>query len=879
MGWFRQLFTRSKIYDDLHEEIEQHLAEQVESLMAEGMIRREAEQAARRTFGNVTRIEERGREAWIWHRAESVLSDVKFAIRKLRHSPGFALTAIIPLALGIGANVVVFSILNGLLLRPLDVPHPENLVQITRVAMGNIVDWQSYPDYRDFRDRDTSFSGLLTTGVTRTGISIGDSSQKSWGASVSANYFDVLGVEPELGRFFHQQDDRGLGSAPFIVLSNDFWRRRFNSSAQVVGQTVRLNQHVFTVIGVAPRAFSGLDPFFWPDFFIPIVNAEQVTGRSDLCCRDHMGVSIMGRLKPGVSWQQATGSLNALAKQMAKEDPNDDGLTLGLRQPGPASVPGADPIKKILLGIMLLAALVLLAACANLAGIFAARTSDRAGELALRMAIGTTHATVLRQLLTEVVLVSLLGGALGSALARLLLFWLARWQAFGDFPTHFLIEPDARVYLLAIGLSVASGILFGLLPARQIWGTDVVQTIKSGHVPSQQFRRFALRDVLLVVQIVVCTLLVTASLVAVRGMMRALQLPLGFNPEGVTMAQADLRMAGYTGETAFPVQKRLLDAARAIPGVTSATVSDGVPFSSGGEWFVYKWDTTVFQPSHMAFAAPTYLITPGYWKTAQTALVSGRDFTWDDKDGSPRVAIVNQTFARRLFGDSPPIGRRFALWATAKYEVVGVVEDGKYGSVGEDAQPAMFLPLEQGIGEVKSSSVVVLVRSTLPRGQIAAALYHALSGAERGAPFIVSSWDDAVDRTMMPARAATVMVAVMGMLAAMLAVTGIFGMASYTVSKRMREQGIRVALGAQRIQVVRAILRRPVILLLIGSTLGIAAGIATTRILAHLVSFATPHDPLVLAGVLLTMILLGILASWIPARRALNIDPARLLRE
>ena len=876
MGWFQQLFSRRKIYGDLHDEIEQHLAEHIETLMAEGISRDEAEYSARRAFGNATRIEERGREAWLWTRTERFLADLGFALRKLRNSPGFALTAILTLALGIGANVVVFSILNGLLLRPLDVPHPENFVQITR---GNAEDSHSYPDYRDFRDRDASFSGLLASSVIRAGMSIGNSTQKSWGNSVSANYFDVLGLEPALGRFFHHQDDRGLGSAPFIVLSNDFWRRQFGSSTQVVGQTVRLNQHTFTVIGVAPRDFSGLDPFFWPDFFIPIVNAEQVTGWSDLCCRDHMGVWIMGRLKPGVSWQQATGSLNALAKQMAKEDPKDDGLKLGLRQPGPASVPGADPIKKILLGIMLLAALVLLAACANLAGIFAARTSDRGSELALRMAIGATHATVLRQLLMEAVMVSLLGGALGSALARGLLFWLARWQAFGDFPTHFLIEPDARVYLLAIGLSVASGIVFGLMPARQIWRTDVVQTIKGGHVPSQRFRRFALRDLLLVVQIVVCTLLVTASLVAVRGMTLALRLPLGFNPEGVTMAQADLRMAGYTGDTAFPVQKRLLDAAHAIPGVTSATVADGVPFFSGGEWFVYKWDTTVFQPSHMAFPAPTYLITPGYWKTAQTALVSGRDFTWDDKDGTPRVAIVNQTFARRLFGDTPPIGQRFALWATAKYEVVGLVEDGKYMSVGEDSQPAMFFPLAQGVGEVKSSSAVVLVRSTLPRSQIAAALYHALSGAERGAPFIVSSWDDAVDRTMMPARAATVMVAIMGMLAAMLAVTGIFGMASYTVSKRMREQGIRVALGAQRIQVVRAVLRRPAILLLIGSCLGIGAGLMTSKLLSHLVSLATPHDPLVLAGVLVTMTLLGLLASWIPARRALKIDPAQLLRE
>ena len=876
MSWLREFFTRRKIYSDLHEEIEAHIAEHVETLMAEGASRSEAERAARRAFGNVTRIEERGREAWIWPRTERLLSDLRFAFRKLKNSPGFALTAILTLALGIGANVVVFSILNGLLLRPLSVPQPENLVQITR---GITSDWHSYPDYRDFRDRDPSFSGMLASSYIRTGVSIGAATQKSWGNAVSANYFDVLGLEPSLGRFFHQSDDHGLGSAPFIVLSNDFWRRQFNASTQVIGQTVRLNQHVFTIIGVAPRDFGGVSTFFWPDFFIPIMNAEQVTGWSDYCCRDHMGIEILGRLKPGVTWKQAIGTLNALAKQMAKEDPKDDGLTPGLRQPGFTAESDSGPIRKVLFGIMLLAGLVLLAACANLASIFAARTSDRGGELALRMAIGATRSTVLRQLLTEAVLISLIGGAVGSGIARLLLGWLSRWQVFGDLPTRFFIVPDTRVYLVAVGLSVASGILFGLLPVRQVWRTDVMLTIKSGFVPTEHFRRFALRDLLLVVQIVVCTLLVTTSLVAVRGMERALRVPLGFNPEGVTTARADLRMDGYTGQTAFPVQKRLLEAARAIPGATSVTVADNIPFDGSAEWFVYKWGTTVFQPSHMAFAANTYLITPGYLNMAQTTLLAGRDITWHDDDSSPRVAIVNRSFARKLFGNTPAIGQRFALWATAKYEVIGVVGDGKYGSVGEDDQPAMFLPLAQGVGGEKSSNVVVLVRSSLPQGQIAAALYRTLNGVEHGAPFILGSWEDAVDRSMMPTRAATVIVAVMGLLAAMLAVTGIFGMASYTVSKRMREQGIRVALGAQRSQVVHAVLRRPAILLLVGSGVGVGVGLMTTRVFAHLVSFATPHDPLVLVGVLITMTLLGMLASWIPARRAFEIDPAQLLRE
>jgi len=299
----------------------------------------------------------------------------------------------------------------------------------------------------------------------------------------------------------------------------------------------------------------------------------------------------------------------------------------------------------------------------------------------------------------------------------------------------------------------------------------------------------------------------------------------------------------------------------------------------GGDWFVYKWGTTEFLPARMAFAANTFLISPGYLHTAGTQLLEGRDFSWDDNGKSPRVAIVNRTFARKLYGDAPAIGQRFALWATAKYVVVGVVEDGKYEQVSEDPQPAMFIPLAQGVGEVMSTSTSVVVRSQLPDSQIAPALQRALAGVEPGAPIIVTTWADAIDRAMVFARAGAMVLSVMGMLASMLAITGTFGMASYSVSRRTKEQGIRMALGAGRMQVLRASLHRPVLLLLAGSVAGIVAGLLATRILAHLISFATPRDPLVLAGVLLTMMFVGVVATWVPARRALGIDPAQLLRE
>jgi len=876
MNWLRQLFTRRQIYDDLSEEIRQHLAEKVEALMAEGMSRKDAEYAAKREFGNIARIEESGHQPWMWPRAESILSDIRFAFRKLRHSPGFAVTAILTLAVGIGANVVTFSVLNGMLLRPVDVPHPQNLYEVGLGPDGNYQ--QSYPDYLDLRDRNRSFTGMALWKPISVGISVNKSVTESWGNAASGNYFDLLGLQPALGRFFHTSDEHGRGSAPYIVLAYDYWQRRFAASPSIIGSTVLLNQHPFTVIGVAPQDFHGASYFFWPDYWIPAVNAEQVTGWDDFDWRDHREFTLLGRLKPGVTAQQATGDLNVITELMAKHDPRDKGLVVRVRRPGPAGDSNS-PMKTTLLCVTFLAALVLLAACANLAGIFAARAADRSSELAIRLAIGASRWTVVRQLLTEAILLSLIGGVFGTFIARLLLSMLAHWRP-GDFPTHFLIAPDLRVYLLAIVLSVASGVFFGILPARQVWNTDVVRAVRSGYAFGGSFRRFAVRDALLFLQIVVCTLLVGSSLVALLGMARSLRVPLGIHPRGVTLAQVDLKVAGVPDAQSRLVQKHLLDTAAAMPGVSAAATSDYVPFSAVSGWAVYRWETTQLLLSNSVFGAITFSVSPGYFQVAGTRLLSGRDFTPNDKLGSPTVAIVNETFARRLFGTANAVGKRFKLFDPAGFQIIGVVEDGRYARATEEPQPAIFIAYAQGIGPyIDSGPITVLVRSPLPQDQVIRELYRAFSQIVATAPFSIQPWSDSIDRSMMPVRTATIVLAVLGLMAALLAVTGIFGMASYAVSRRAREQGIRIALGAQRFQVMRAMLARPILILLGGSCIGLVGALLTSSLLTHLVSLATTRDPLVLAAVAFTMMLLGIIATWIPARRALAIDPARLLRD
>jgi predicted permease len=687
----------------------------------------------------------------------------------------------------------------------------------------------------------------------------------------------MLDVQPQVGRFFHASDEHGPNSAPYVVLSDGFWRTRFNADPRVVGMTVDLNKHPFTIIGVAPKSFNGTEIFFWPDFWIPMVNEEQVQGYSYLTERSNHGLFVIGTLKPGVTAALATENLNTVARQMKRENPqSDDGLELRLVKPGMMGDILGGPAPKFLAVVMALALLVLAAACANLAGIFAARSADRARELAIRLSIGSTRWRILRQVLTEAVLVSLAGGLVGTAFAAVLLSALTRWQPISEFPIHVTVVADARVYVVALLLSFASGILPGLLPARQIWRTDVMQAMKSGATTGAVLRRLTLRDVLLGVQITLCALLVTASLVALRGMERSLHAPMGFVPQGVVLAEADMHMAGYSDKDALPVQRRMIDEASKIPGVTAVGTSSGTPLSERNNTSgAYREGTVDLKPSNSVLEGHSYIISPGYMAAAGSRLVAGRDFTWDDGSNAPKVAIVNANFARRMFGNEAAVGKHFMEGDKSLYQIVGVVEDGKYDSLTEDPIAAMFFPLAQNA----EGETILVVRSQLAPADLAASLNRMLMGIDSSVPVTISPWTDALSLVLFPARAATAALGVMGLLAAMLAVTGVFGMAAYTVSRRLRELGIRVALGAHRGQLMRSALGRPLVVLLTGSLAGLVLGVLASRLLAYLVYEATPRDPMVLAGALLAMVLVGLVATWIPARRALAVNPAQLLRE
>lgn len=877
MRWLKQLFNRRRHYNEISESIREHIEEKVTDLMGHGMNREQAERAARREFGNVTLIEERSREVWQWPTAESIVWDVRFVLRQLHKSPGFAATAILTLALCLGANAVVFSLLNGLLLRPLNVPNGQNLYQI-EVGKGHSPG-MSYPDYVDLRDRNRSFDGLMAYEISTAGLDTNGNPSQVWLYTASGNYFDVLGVRPYLGRFFHSTDEKGPNSAPYIVLSYAFWRSHFQSDATVVGRIARLNKFDYTILGVAPPGFRGTESFYTPALWVPIVNQRQIEGSTNLDKRGSQGRWVIGRLKADVTPAQAVEDLNSIGKALAKTYPKEDeGISFALAHPGLAGDMLGGPVHAFVGGLMLLAGLVLLAACANLGSLFSARAADRSREIALRLALGSTRGRILRQLLTEAVLVSLVGGALGVAGSIVLLRWLSAWQPIPDMPINITVHPDVHTYLVSLLLALMSGLLFGMVPVRQVLKADPYEGIKAGAIElSDRRRRVTLRDVLLAAQIAMCAVLVTSSLVSVRGMVRSLKSNFGFVPQNTMQVNTDLNMAGYSGDELPAMQRRMLDTVEAIPGVTAAGYASRIPLNLGwSETAVYKDSTTDYKMSNKAAQTIEYYVSPGYFQAAATTLLRGRAFTWNDSKEAPRVAVVNREFARKLFGSEVnAIGNWFKVRAGTRVQVIGVVEDGKYATLTEDPRPAMFLSILQW----PSNGMWLLVRSNLSPQELGPVLERTLHKLDPGMPLTINTWEKQLGTALFAARAASMALGVLGALGAVLALTGIFGVASYSVSNRLRELGIRIALGAQRQEVLGAALGGVFRLLTFGSAMGLLLGLAATRVLSFIVYQATPRDPFVLVGVVITMLLIGILAVWLPAQRALSADPLMLLRE
>jgi predicted permease len=870
------LFQRSQMRIELEEELRSHIQHRADDLERSGLDRVQAERRARIELGSREKYSEEIHEAAGGNFIATFMQDARYSLRVLRKSPSFTIAAVLTLALAIGANAVVFGLMDGLILRPLNVPQAENLFG---TEYGNNPAWQSYSNYLDLRDRNRSFEELAAFGMALgVGLDTGKDAIGANGFATTGNYFDVLRVHPYLGRFFHASDERGFNSAPYIVLTYAYWHSRFLDDRGVVGRIVQLNKHPYTIIGVAPPGFQGTLLFLSPDFFMPIVNHGHF-GEAISSGRGNTGevFESFGHLKPGVTPAQAIADVDSVGAYLERTYPKEVAhkstviSRVGLTGFGSG-------VRAFVSGLMLLAALILLAACANLGSLFAARAADRSREVALRLALGSSRKRILRQLFTEAGLISLGGGAFGLVASDVLLRRLSTWQPIYGAPLHLPVAPDAKLYVFALVLALVSGFLFAIVPVRQVLRANPYEIVKAGS-SARVGRRITVRDVLLVVQIAICAVLVTSSMVAVRGLVRSLHSNFGFEPHNTMLAAVNLASAGYTIEQVPAMQRRMIDAMRTIPGVEAVGLVNGYPplvYTAGTKVSVFKAEAGDLRASKADIMPYRYDISPGYFDAAGTGLLAGRSLAWHDDKNAPAVAVINRDFAEKIFGSVlNAVGREYKLQDGTHVQVVGVVENGRYQVLTESQQPAMFLPFLQS----PLSAAYIVVRSRRDPKELAAAMRSKIRELDPGLPADTQTWNSLLETVLFPSRVATMALGVMGLMGAMLSITGIFGMAAYSVSKRLRELGIRIALGAKRTEVLTAALSRPLKLLAIGSAGGLLLGILATRVLAFIVYQATPRDPLVLGGVVVAMLLLGLLATWVPAQRALSVNPLILLRE
>ncbi|HEX8800552.1 MAG TPA: ABC transporter permease [Terriglobales bacterium] len=871
-----RLFRRSHVAEDLEEELRSHVEHRADDLERIGMSRAEAERQARIEFGARERIREETVEAMGGNLLDGLWHDVKYALRVLGKAKGFAVAAIVTLALAIGANAVIFGVIDALVLRTLNVPHAKNLYG---TRYGEDPQFQSYPNYLDLRDRNKSFEDLAAfTFTLGTAIDTGKDPRAANGFATSGNYFTVLGVHPFLGRLYTAADEHGLGSAPFLVLSYGYWHSRFGDDRGVIGRVVNVNKHPFTIIGVTPPEFGGTVMFVSPDFYMPIVEQEVIGGNSmtDRATSQTLFETV-GHLKPGVTPAQAEADVNAVAGYLAKTYPKEvEAKHIVIGRTGVTAF--TRPVHGFVAALTVMAGLILLAACANLGGLFAAHAADRAKELALRLALGSTRRRILRQLMTEAMLLAVAGGMLGLLCGMPLLERLSTWHPFPGAPLHVPVTLDARIYLATLVLALVSGLLFGIVPVRQVMRANPYEVVKASATGAAA-RRVTVRDVLLVVQIAICAMLVTSSLVAVRGLVRSVNASLGFDPHNTMLAWVNLASAGYSGRQIPQFNRRAIDVLAAIPGVEAVgSVNNSPPlvYLSAFREKVFTEHTRDTKTANVALMPYRFNVSPGYLKAAGTVLLAGRDFTSNEDRSQPVPAVANREFAKRMFGsDSGAMGRHFRIGDGTLVEIVGIMQDGKYLSLTEDVEPAIFLP-SMLYWEPQSYFVV---RSQRDPQQLAALMRAKLCELDDGLVVETQSYTQLLEVVQFPAKVATMALGVLGMMGAILSVTGIFGMAAYSVSCRMKELGIRLALGARRTAVLRPALERAVRVLAAGSGAGMVLGILASRVLSNIVYQATPRDPVVLAGVVAAMALLGLVATWVPAQRALSLDPLLLLRE
>jgi len=816
----------------------------------------------------------------------NIAQDIRYALRGLRKSPGFAAIAILTLALGIGANTAIFTVINAVFFHPIPVKDPADLVEIFTVdqrkffGLTNNLFPTSFPNADDIQKRVQSFDGLTIHSFGFTAISLTVNGQPSqyFAQLVSGNFFDVLGVRAALGRTFRPEEDRGLGSGPVVVLNHGFWERTFASNPNVVGQNVLLNGQGFTIIGVAPKGFQGTTVIGGPDMWIPMSMHDQILNglvKSFFNERRYLGFSAVARLKPGARPEQAKAELLAIASDLEKAFPlANKGRSFTLLPLLESSVGANQRGQFQRAGVMMMSVvgIVLVIACFNIANLLLARASGRKREISIRVAIGASRSRIITQLLAEAMVLAIAGGllGLGLALAGRDLMWRFRPP---QLPADGMdLSLDWHVMAFTLLVAIGTGLIFGLAPALQASRPDLVSELKErAGGDLKKGRRFGLRDVLISLQVAVCLIALVGAGLFLLSLRNAQTMDPGFDTHNLAMLSFDVGALNYDTARAREFERRALEAVQNSPGVRSAALSNTVPLFFGG------FGRTLFREGQDASNGQSGSVTqisvvsPEYLQTMAIPMLRGQMFDSSAREENPHVAVINETAARQIWPNEDPVGKRFKFFRDTDFtQVVGVVRDSKYNTLGEVGLPYMYLPLAQN----PNAAMTIFFRTQNDPRTLLGTVRQQVQSMDRNLP-ITNVWPigEVISQSLWASSFGASLLTVFAMIAMALCAVGIYGIVGYSVGQRIREFGIRLALGAQPRDVLLMVLKKSALIMSAGLVAGLVLAFLLARLIVSFLYGVNTNSPFAFLAMALVLAAVGVFASYIPARRAAKVDP------
>jgi predicted permease len=870
------LFRRDTVEMELDAEVRAFYETMVDRYVERGHTVQEARCLARLKFSPPEQVKEEVRDARTGAALSSLLRDIRYALRTLRKNPAFALVTILTLALGIAANSTIFSMVSRFVLQPPPVGDPGSLMALHTTHDGDrCCNNFTYPLFVDVREQAKSFSGVASY-YELVPASVGGKGEpeRVWGQATTSNFFEVIQLGMTLGRGFTKDEER----VPVIVLGHRLWQHRLGGDPSIVGKTITLSGRPFTVVGVAPLAFHGVDQILDTQFWVPLGNLDQlVPNTSNYASRDYHWLAAVGRLRPGVTRQQAAAELLVLAGRLAQVHHEEKGG--GFRFEPAGSLPPRDSASVMMfLGALALVALLVLGiACANVANMFLAQASGRQREMSVRLALGATRSHLLHQMLTESVLLGLGGGLLGVLLSLWATQALTAFRLPAPVPLDLTVNVDWRVLLYTFLLSVGAGVLLGLAPAWAVARPIIANGIKGEDMFSRAGRKWSLRNMLVVAQISMSLVLLCSTGLFLRSLGNASQIDIGFRSTGILMMSLDPRLNGYSPERTTTFFNLLRDRVAAIPGVISASYTDAVPLSGGHRSDGFE---AVGQAASSRSSVNTelYMAGPDYFETIGTPRVAGRDLS-NESPAGPKVAVVNEVFAQQLFNNENPIGQHVTSGGIT-YEIVGVVKNIKSRFLGEEHLPVLYRSLAQDIARDPSfTGYTVLVRFNNDSAGVASAVRREIHGLDPSlAIFDAGTMEEHLRDALFLPRLAGTIFGIFGLLGLSLASVGLYGVMNYWVSRRTREIGIRLALGAQTNRVQRLIIGQGMLLTAIAIVPGLAAAWVVARLFTSVLYGVQPHDLAIFTTVPVFLAAVALLACWIPSRRAASAEPLIALR-